>query len=486
MLARQAGTAVIWKGVQLLGRRIVSTLRLLILARILLPEDFGLFSIALVIVETVMSLTDVGMLPAIVQMERPDEKNYDAAWSVNVVKALLIVLIVLLLAPWLADLFQEPRAVNLIRLLAFRPLIDAFASTKTAELTRQFRFQRLTFIFLPAIIIETVVSVISAQTIGVWGLVVGALIGACACVVLSYILAPYRPRFRLEMDHVKPLIQFGRWIFITKVIAVAGSGVLQIIISRRLGAESLGLYYLAIKLAFLPNDFAAEVVGAVAFPLYARLQHDLDRIAAVFRTIVTGLTALLCPVYALLFLLAPAVVEHLLGDKWQGSAPIIQVLAVVGIIGLFGDAVVPVLQGMGRPYWVAVLELVQSTAIIVSVGYLADNFGAEGAAAAWIVAIGPSQFVSAYLLGQLLHRPFVGLGRSIVVVLAGTTAAVTVAVIVHPLLTGIPALIISCGTAAAVTLLLYWYLDRLLGIGMVTRLLKGFPQFAERLGLKIG
>ena len=208
MLARQAGNAVFWKGVQLLGRRSISTIRLLILARILLPEDFGLFSIALVVVETVLSLTDFGMLPAIVQMESPAEKSYDSAWTINVIKAILIVVFILLLAPLLADLFQESRATNLIRLLALRPLIDSLASTKTAELTRLLKFKRLTFIFLPAILLETIVSIGLASSMGVLALVAGAVAGALLCVILSYVFAPYQPNLCFEIEHIRPLFQF--------------------------------------------------------------------------------------------------------------------------------------------------------------------------------------------------------------------------------------------------------------------------------------
>ena len=126
----------------------------------------------------------------------------------------------------------------------------------------------------------------------------------------------------------------GDWrpIFLTQFIAVAGSGLLQVVISRQVGADSLGLYYLALKLVNLPNEFAVQVVGSVAFPLYARLQNDLEQLAATFRAAYLGILAALAPVYGLLIVLSPRIVESVLGSAWDGTAPIITVLAIVGAI----------------------------------------------------------------------------------------------------------------------------------------------------------
>ena len=108
----------------------------------------------------------------------------------------------------------------------------------------------------------------------VWGLVGGAIAGALMAVALSYVLAPYRPRLLLTSHAIQPLIRYGRWLFLTGLVAIAASSVTQVVISRQLGPVELGLYFLAAKLAFLPHEVATQVLGDVAFSVYARVQDD--------------------------------------------------------------------------------------------------------------------------------------------------------------------------------------------------------------------
>ena len=105
----------------------------------------------------------------------------------------------------------------------------------------------------------------------------------------------YGRNFLVEIDWnaVKPLLKFGGWLLVTGVISMAGNFGLRIVVSRQLGAEALGLYFLAAQLAFLPSEIASEVVGTVAFPLFARLQSNLKQAARAFQAILTGLMALL-------------------------------------------------------------------------------------------------------------------------------------------------------------------------------------------------
>jgi PST family polysaccharide transporter len=176
--------------------------------------------------------------------------------------------------------------------------------------------------------------------------------GAVSMLIASYILAPYRPRLLFDWNAVKPLLKFGGWLLITGVLAMLGNFGLRIVISRQVGADGLGLYFLATSLAFLPSEVASEVVGTVAFPLFARLQSNILQAARAFQAILTGLMALLYPICALIIVLSPVLVKDILGSKWNGTVPLIQILALVTMIGLLGDATIPLVKGFGHSYQV--------------------------------------------------------------------------------------------------------------------------------------
>jgi O-antigen/teichoic acid export membrane protein len=236
-------------------------------------------------------------------------------------------------------------------------------------------------------------------------LVAGTLAGQLAYLILSYILAPHKPRLLFQGEAIKPLIRFGRWIFLSGLIAVIGGSLLQLVISRQLGVAELGLYYLATKLAFIPYEVSSEVIGSVAFPLYARLQADLQKVTRAFRTLLVGMSALIFPVCALMIALAPSLVENVLGEKWAGTVPVIRLLVLLNIVGLFGDAVSPILKGVGRPHQVLMTEMVQSFLLIGLAWYLTGTFGITGAALAWLLAVGTSQFLSVLFIHQVIPPP---------------------------------------------------------------------------------
>ncbi|HUM67928.1 MAG TPA: lipopolysaccharide biosynthesis protein, partial [Chloroflexota bacterium] len=334
--------------------KLIFLLRTIVLARLLAPEDFGLLAISLVAVEFLMVITNIGMVPALVQHPESEEAHFNAAWTAGMVRALFVTTAVFLTAPFIADLFHEPRAVPLIQAAALRPTLESAASIKMAQLTRNLNFRALTLARLPDAIVNTVLSIILAPLLGVWALIIGSLAGPLVYTGMSYWLAPHRPRITFDWAAIRPLIRFGRWIFLTGIIVMAGRAAMQMIISRQLGVTELGLYFLAAKLAFLPAEVSSEVVNSVAFPLYATLQDDLHQLTRAFRAILVAMLALILPVCALLFALTPALVTYVLGPKWNDAVELIRVLLLVNIVGLLGTTIVPILNGTGRPYRVAV------------------------------------------------------------------------------------------------------------------------------------
>jgi O-antigen/teichoic acid export membrane protein len=485
ILARQTGSAVFWKSLQFGGVKVIFLARTLILARLLLPEDFGLLAISLIAVDFLLSVTNLGMIPALVQHPEPGERQYHVAWSAGITRAVLISAAVFLAAPLIAALFAEPRASVLIRAMALRPLLDAAASIRVAELTRSLRFRRLSFLYLPEALANTAVSIALAPLFGVWALVAGTLAGPLVFVVMSYIMAPYRPRFTLDTNAAQALMRFGRWIFLMGIIAVSGRSILQMVISRELGATELGLYYLAGKLAFIPAEMSAEVVGAVAFPLYSRLQTDRRQIARAFRAIFTTVAALLFPICTLMIALAPALVEHVLGARWAGSAPLIQLLALVSVIGLFGDTVSPLLKGLGQPYKLVVIEVLQSSLLIGLVWWLASQFGVLGAPLAWLIAVGSSQLLSALFIRHQLPQPFAGLGRSLLAIVMVCSLGGFTAWTISRSIPGLGGLFLAAGTGALFIGLALYTLDRAFDFGWLRDLRQALPQVAVFAGPRV-
>lgn len=481
---KQAGSALVWRAVQLGGVKVIFMVRLLVLAWLLTPEDFGLMAIAVTAIGFFLNVTDIGMIPALVQGADVDEKQYNAAWTVNVSRALLITLAVILAAPLIAQIFAEPRATNIIRVLALRPLLEALASIKVAELTRKLKFYPLAMIKLGEGLMNIIVSIALAPSLGVWALVVGTLAGATAYLLISYLFAPHHPKLLFDQSSIRPLIRFGRWIFATSLIIMAGNYVLRVVISRQLGVAELGLYTLAVQLAFLPAEIASEVIGSVAFPLFARLQTNTRQVTKVFRTTLIGMSALLFPVCLLIITLVPTLVEDLLGSRWAGTVQIIRILTFASMLGLIGEVVVPALTGLGQPYKVTIIEVVQSLLLIVSILILTPLYGLSGAALAWLPAMIISHTVGIVFIQRLLWRPFAGLTGPMLAITVASVAGALVALVIDDLLPNLVGFIVANLLAILVIGSFMWVSDRRFTLGLVNNLEQIFPQVATFIGYR--
>jgi O-antigen/teichoic acid export membrane protein len=477
-LVERAGTAMVWKALQLAGVKAIFLARTLILARLLVPEDFGLLAVSLIAVDFLASITNFGMIPALVQRAEPEERHYHAAWTIGLLRAVIIALVVILGAPVIATFLSEPRAIGLIQVIALRPLVEAAGSPRVADIMRQLRFRSMAIMSVPEALASATVSIALAQPLGVWALVLGALVGPTVSSLISFRVAPYHPRLTLEPAAVRTLLHFGRWIFFTSLISVAGRAILQIVITRKLGVEALGLYYLAAKLAFIPYEVSSEVVGAVAFPLFARLQADAAQVIRAFRALFTSVAALLFPTSALLVVLAPSLVIYVLGPRWQGTVLLIQLLALVSIVGLFGDTVGPILKGLGQPSRLAVLELIQSITLILVIWSLADSNGIVSAAIAWLAAVSASQLVSALFLQLALPKSLNGLARPTLAIVMAAGLGAWIAFFVIKALPGPFGLIVASGLGTVSALSLLWIMDRWLTFGLASGFYRIFPQLA--------
>jgi len=485
-LAARTGSAIGWQAAQLGGMKAIYLARILILAYLLSPDDFGLLAIAIVALDFVMQLTNIGLIPALVQRAEVEPRHYHAAWTLGVLRALLVGVAVFVAAPLIGSIFAEPRAVDVVRVLALRPLLEALASARLADLTRRLRFRSLAVVKLSQALTSTVVAIALARPYGVWALVVGALVGAAVGSAASYLVAPYLPRFALDRSAALGLFRFGRWIFATELIAVCGRSALHAVIARKLGVTELGLYFLAAKLAFLPAEVSGEVVGTVAFPLYARMQSNLRQAAKAFRTLLTGIAVLLLPVLGLIVVLAPSLVEHVLSERWAGTVPIIQVLAIACMLDLFRDAAVPIFNGLGQPYRVTILETVQSLVLIATVWALAERFGVVGAAAAWLPALAASQLIGFIFLRRMLDRPFQGLGRPMFTVICVSAVGALIAYAVDRSVPGLFGFVLAILLAIAIIGGALWIADRRFNLRLVETLARVFPRVAVLLGFSTG
>ena len=456
-----------WRAFGLLGSKLLGISRTVFLAWLLVPDDFGLFTIELVPLDVLLSATDVGMLPALVQKRELEKIDCDVAWTVGIVRGLLIGLALVAAAPLAASLLGDIRATNIIRLIAVRPAISALASIRLAQLERELNFRALAAVDLVTAAATTILTLALAVRVGVWALPTGMIVGAFAGVLTSYWMAPYWPRLAFKRERAVALLQFGKWVLVSSVVAMLGEGILVATTTRLAGTAALGRYALAASIALAPAAMVGSLIGGVSFAAYARVVSDERQVARVFRSSIIAMTVLTVPGYAILIALAPTFVSHTLDARWAALSPVIRILAVAGLVGLVFDAITAMLRGVGRPQASTFLGLAYTAAITLTVWTLTAQFGIRGAAAARVIADIAAVAAAAFFARALLRAT---IRHLIVPGAVVSTSAMVGAIAARASLPFSPPatwMLLPCGIGLASSAITFVALDQLCGSSML-------------------
>jgi PST family polysaccharide transporter/lipopolysaccharide exporter len=472
----RTGTALTWKFVDQVAVKLVFLLRLLVLARILAPEDFGLLAIALATVALFTTLTEFGIYPALIQQRDPTDDDYHTAWTLGVMRAAAVTLAIVVAAPWIANFFGDSRAGPIAQTLAIGIAVDSLISIRMAIFNRVLDFKSIAILNSSRALTSTIVAISLAASMGVWAMVVGTLAGSAIAVIGSYLLGPVRPSFRLNTKSALGLFRFGRWIFLAAMLAIVANFGLRAIISRELGVAALGLFYLALRIATLPTQAIVDVFTPVGFSAYARLQDSYREARDFFRTSLKAMLATLIPACILLAAAAGGLVQHILGAQWEAVTEVIQLLLLGAVLGVIGDACTPLLKGFGRPDQVAGLEFVQTITMLSLAWLLAPHFGLLGVVAGLIGGTLLTQLPSMFLVKRLLPTPFVGMVKPASFVFSIAALSGLAIWGIDSSAQGLFSLCAGVIVGAAIFLVLIQLVDVRLKLGLIDALIELFPR----------
>jgi len=391
------------------GIGFVSTL---ILARLLVPADFGLVAMASSILAALELLSAFSFDLVLIQNQQAERRHYDTAWSFAMLFGVFNAAGMCALASPTAAFFGEPRVEGLMYVIALCPLIQGFdnigivAFQKDLELHKEFWFG------LSKKLAGFVVTIPLAFALhSYWALVAGTVVTRITSLLLSYRLHPFRPRFSLAAS--EDLFQFSKWLLLNNFLIFLNNRGTDFVMGRIGGARALGLYSVSYEIANLPTTELVFPISRAVFPGYSRLASDLEQLRRAFLHVI-GLVALLTiPAGAGIGLVAEPLVQLLLGPNWADTAPVLQVLAVFGIVRSIHGPTGTIYLALGKPRMVAVLQCIQITIAIALMLALIPRLGPVGAA--WAILAGASGAMTANYVMALreLALPFADLFRTL-------------------------------------------------------------------------
>jgi len=392
-LKQEAIKGVTWSAAQKWGVRIISFCVMLILARLVLPESFGLVAYATVFTAFAQIFVDQGFSDAIVQFPDLEREHLDTAFWVSVLTGTILTIASIAASSLIANIFGEPQLGPIVRWLSPIFILSALSSVQQSLLRRRLAFKNLTTRSLIATISSGIVAVILAFLgFGVWSLVAKLIVEGAVSVIALWQVSDWRPNFRLSRKHFKELFSFGINIVGGNFVDFLSVHSDDFLIGYYLGPIALGYYTLAYNLLIVMTDLLVSVPNAVAFPVFSKIQKDPVRLKSTFYEVTQLQSIIAFPIFLGVFIVAPEAVRVLYSDKWSSSIPVVQILMLIGIVRSASYFYSSIFRAAGKPSWR--FGIYSLTAALNVVGFLiVVRMG--------IIAVAVSYVVVSYLLMPL-------------------------------------------------------------------------------------
>jgi O-antigen/teichoic acid export membrane protein len=383
---RQMAVGVVWMTLFKFTVRGLGLISTVILARLLMPEDFGLVALAAAIVAGLELMSAFSFDVVLIQNQDADRSHYDSAWTLNILfRGSLSLLLVAISWP-AAEFFSEPRLQMVLVLLAAGFLVQATEKVAVVNLRKELQFDKEFRVRVLQKLAAFCITIPLAFWLrNYWALVIGIVTGNIAGVVLSYMAVPYKPRF--SVVRFGELFNFSKWLALNNVLMFLRVRSADFILGRISGPAELGIYRIADEIASLPTTELVMPINRAVFPGYARMAADLATLRNSYVEVVGFIALLAMPAGIGIAAVAHLAVPLMLGEKWLAAIPIVQILAVSGVLYALLANLGSGMLALGKPRLITWTVLGTLVVLLPLAVWLSREAGAVGLAWANLLAM---------------------------------------------------------------------------------------------------
>ncbi|WP_020655388.1 lipopolysaccharide biosynthesis protein [Massilia niastensis] len=376
---RQIAKGAAWMVAFRMLDRSIGLISTVILARMLSPEDFGLVGIAMILISALSLLVSFGFDTQLVQNAKAGRDHFDTAWTFSVIFSVGCGLVLAALAYPASQFYREPRLEAVVYVLALGFALEGFSNIGTVAFRREMRFDREFKFLLSKRFASLLVTIpLAIYLRNYWALVIGQLAGIVLSLVLSYVVSSYRPRFslktKLEMFHT------SKWLVVNSFFQFIHNRAASFTIARVAGAQWVGVYSIASEIANLPSNELVAPINRAAFPGYSRVAHNLPELRNSFLKVIASIALISIPSGVGIVVVADLLVPAALGWKWLAAIPLIQILAVYGVIKAVQTNISYIYLALGQVKRITLVWCVQIAIMLVVLIPASIEWGVMGAA----------------------------------------------------------------------------------------------------------
>jgi O-antigen/teichoic acid export membrane protein len=335
-LKQKAISGIKWTTLSTLIVAASQLLQISVLARYLDPSDFGLLAIITMVIGFSQMFVDFGISSAIIHKQNVTHKQLSTLYWLNILTAGFIYFIIVIIAPFIAKFYHEPKLSSLIILTSITIIIQSFGKQFFVLFEKKLQFNTLAKIDIAAALIGLITAIILATSgFGVYALIY-PLILSMSIKSLSWIVTGlhyHRPEFYINLRDVKEFIVFGMYQTGSGIVSYFNSQFDIIIIGKVFGSETLGLYSIIKQLVMRPAQIINPIMTRVTFPTMATVQDNTQKLKEIYLRTINYLSSVNFPIYIVMVILAPEIVTIFLGAKWLNGVTLFQILSIFALYG---------------------------------------------------------------------------------------------------------------------------------------------------------
>lgn len=397
---------ILWSSTSQVSSQILSFITSIVLARLLMPEDFGVIGMITVFTGFANIFIDVGFGSALIQKKDITQQDLSTVFWFNVISGSLLTILFILAAPFISAFYNIDALRSLTILLSFNFFISSLGNVQRVLLAKKLDFKLPFKIRIISQLISDMVGIILALNgYGVWSIALKVILQGTLTTSVYWITSNWRPSLVFSKESVKKLMSFSLNLLGNDSLNYWVRNIDNLLIGKFLGNFSLGLYSKAYGILTLPIRNISSVISRVLFPSLSYIQDDINKVRSVYLKVVSSIAFFTFPMMIGLFIIADKFVLYIFGEQWVGMIPVFKIFCILSLPQSFGNVISNLYMSQGATGLMfkvgTFLRIFLISAIVLGL-----QWGIEGIALSYTCASFISNFINHYFAGKLVNLKY--------------------------------------------------------------------------------
>ncbi len=351
-------TGLFWKFGERILAQVVSFIVSIILARIMLPEHYGVIAVVTIFIDVANVFVTSGLSTALIQKHDADEKDFSTVFWCTLGGSIIIYFLMFLSAGYIAVFYDEPILKNIVRVLALKIIISSYNSIQHAFVSRHMMFKNFFLSTLLGTVVSGVVGIgMAAYGFGVWALVIQYLTNSCMDTIVLAFTIPWHPKIYFSKSAARSLIGYGWKILIADLVGTIYNNFRQLLIGKEYMSSDLAFYNKGKQIPDLISTNVDSAITSVLFPAMSNVCDNMDEVKSMTRRSLSISSYIIFPIMLGLAAIAKPLIVVLLTEKWIDSVFYLQVICIAKAIASVSNVNLQAMKAIGRSDIVLNLEI---------------------------------------------------------------------------------------------------------------------------------